>query len=562
MLDPLLFGCYSEHPEPPNHPMGPLFFKPPTDVDAGIEAALKLFDLPWSADKRSSGLSWWFTDELAGVKMEVEVELHAFALANLFRSVEMKEEDRAVEYVEIIGKLDENAEVMHVFHDADPPMPRSDEIFVSALRERDGSLCVCEWAVPYSKPPADRTIRNYPFFAARFHPTGAHRTQVSIIAITAVAAWMPRILVCEEMEKRAEELQVLKNLPNTPDGTKLIDSVLKEVWNEVATNVGPCAWNYILHSLPDLEPLGVTCPCAPALPPPPKFRFGSAETPRKPTTEPLFIIRSALAVASSNEWTVKKKGGCHKNEKKGTALLRRSTALLRRSSQKAIRGPLCCDAPRKKGTADAIEICKGPWPHSLRVRLLVHGIHPMALALALTSEEGKRFSDEQIVQLEKLSDLGNFSTVWYQRSRYPGPMSDRDMVYQSVVQDISHNRCVVCEWPVESDVHPEAGSNLVRARQYMLWDLVQAGPNTAVTLTCMADVGGPTSRWLKPFVDHEVRSTVNKGMQELMDAFTDDDGVARLLDIETQFVEQFCDAVRKELTPMQLGFMEAYSPGF
>jgi hypothetical protein len=564
MLDPLLFGCYSEKPEPPAHPMGPLFFSAPTDIGGGMDAALTSFDLPWTKDERSNGLSWWFTEELAGMKMEVEVDLHAFALANLFRSVEMKEEDALVERVEILEKLNctDNieAEVMHVFNYADPPMPRSDEVIVSALQEREGCLCVCEWAVPYSQPTAERTIRNYPFFAAKFQPlsgTGASnattnanppRTLVSIIAITDIATWMPPIIVRQEMEKRSEALEVLKNLPTTSDGRKLIDTVLKEVWSVIVTNVGPCTWSFILHCMPDLERLEVRRPCdvtliwsrseAPAF-----YRFGSSDTPCQPTREPLSIIQSALALAESTEWILK---STHNVKKKKFLVA-------------------CCDAPRRKkdGSEDPIEIYNGPWPHSLKSRLLVRGIHPMALALALTSEEGKRFSDESIVQLDKIQELGNFNTIWYQRSQHKRPMHDREMVYQSVVQDISHNRCVVCEWPVESDSHPEGGSKLVRSRQYMLWDLTRVGPHTAVTFMCIADVGGHMSScWMNKIVDREMRSTVKSGMRDLSTAFTDDDGVAMVQEIETQFVEEFCGEVRKELTPMQLGFMDAYSPGF
>merc|ERR1712196_318494 len=149
-------------------------------------------------------------------------------------------------------------------------------------------------------------IRNYPFLAAQFHPRGDGSTRVSIIAITTVAAWMPRIVVRDEMEKRAEQLELLKSLPNSADGKKLTDTVLKEIWNIVATNVGACTWNFILHCLPDLEPLGVTQPSATTLPHSPPYRFGSAETPCQQTTEPLPIVCSALVLAASSEWRLKK----------------------------------------------------------------------------------------------------------------------------------------------------------------------------------------------------------------------------------------------------------------
>merc|ERR1711966_334857 len=78
-------------------------------VEEGVAAALKLMDtLPWEQREGDTNIYFWEGSGYAGIKIEIQVEFPAFALAMLFRSVEFKKQDPNVQHAEIIQSLGEN----------------------------------------------------------------------------------------------------------------------------------------------------------------------------------------------------------------------------------------------------------------------------------------------------------------------------------------------------------------------------------------------------------------------------------------------------------------------
>lgn len=430
-------------------------------------------------------------------------------------------------------------QVLRVENCASAPMPRSDQVFASVLREQGNRIVVCEWAVPCSSAPctpvlaSSRMVRNYPCFAGVFEPTSAGFTRVSVVAVTSVASWMPHALVQDEMEKAVQQLKGLGDLPGTEDGQRLVEAVRAGVWKEAAKQMGPAAWSLLSESLPPVRNLDVTVGPPDHLPL--MTSLGVFVVASQPASlEPFDVIAAARAFAESDGWAEK------------LPRRHRRVPLLRRDRK-----------PRE------VELWTHQQPCAVRAACLVQCVHPMALALALTSEEFKRESDGAIVDLRLIEELGTFSKVWWQRSSFPGPMHDREMVYQSTIVDLSADHCVVCEWPVESAHHPKAprGRTTVLARQLFYWDLRRHGNETYATVTIVVEVGGAVG-WLRPLVDQQAESGAIKGMQELSGLFTTARGVEALHTIADQYVRGVCEVVARELTPLQLQFMEANAPGF
>jgi len=540
ILDPVLFGCHHVTPLPRMHPMGSMFnaqIRDRLDVDAGIGAAVALLRQPWARD--GSSVCMVEGDGVATMKLELEVGMHAFALACLFRSEAFRRKDPSVTNVDVIETLSGDAQILHTRHCADPPMPKSDQVFVSAVRESPTEMIVAEWAVQHpSCPSVDKVVR-HPFQVISLVPTGPFSTRITICVVTCVPSWMPQVLILDEVDKVVAEMSDLKDIATSQDGQELLNAVQKEVWTMASQEISPCLWDFIQSCAPGIARLAIVHQprdgLVPVLPEPAFLQTRRLLDVLSTFDEGQGLDAAALAFnfASARTWTESRK--------------------------------VC----GRKGRLSEITL----WKHqtlssAFRASCSIDGqVHPSLLALTLQSTDFKRQGDPSIIELREVRKVDDSCSVYYQRSHKPRPLHDRDSVYACMLVDLTPDQIWVLEWPVELQEIPVI-PGVQRARALFLYEIRRGKSFFGVqelklTLTTAMDIGGVLgSRVAQPIVDAGIASSLVSGLSELAGFFCTAQGRQVKKDAELQAVAELRNKVREELTSLQREFMEAHSEMF
>lgn len=534
MLDPVLFGCHKTSPLPAHHPMGELFNAvfagSNLDVDAGIDAAVDVVRRTiWNP--QGDGVWLMEDDGVAGMKVELEVELHAFALAQLFHSEEFLKQDPAVEHVEILATVGRDAKLLYVTNCASPPMPRSDQVFVSGLRESGDQIVVAQWAIEHPlHQPKDRVVRDFPFRVFVLTPLGPETTRLTVCVVTTVASFMPHVLVSEELEKGISQLQEIQEIPQQQECRELVDAVQREVWLAASTEVPPCMWDLFQSCAPGFAQLNVVASRSESVRPqvalPRNLLHDMCEL---GVRDPMKAADMALAFSSGEFWREPRR--------------------------------FCSSSRRDNARVEVHKVV----PHALRASGRVAEAHPMVLALCVQLPEFKRQADPSITELREIRKVNDFCSVYYQRTHLKAPFHDRDAVYACLLVDKSFDRALVVEWPVQVEECPEI-AGVHRSRSMFLYDIQKqknGSSSLELTITAVIDMRGSLgSRFFRPIMKGQEVQGMVESLGEIEHFFCTEEGREAKMQIENGVVQQIRQAVRNELTALQLGFMEAYSQVF
>uniref|UniRef100_A0A7S1ANQ8 START domain-containing protein n=1 Tax=Noctiluca scintillans TaxID=2966 RepID=A0A7S1ANQ8_NOCSC len=534
LLHPVLFGCH-RCPLPSEHPMGPLFNSVAikTDIDAGLDAAAAVLDdLPWQPLR--DGV--WLVEQkgLSALKVEMDVGLHPFALAQLMKSVEVKQEDPTVEEVKVVETLTDNASIMYTCSQASPPMPRSDQVFVSALRESaDDHIIVAEWAVQDDRcPTRPQVARQHPFVVQMMLPVGTDSTHLTVCVVVNVADWMPPLMVREELEKGATELFAMRDLPGSKDGNELVAGIQQAIWASVAEASPPCFWTYFQSIAAGVKAFKVPPSASKVLP---SLHISTQVNPcdvlgSSSVHDPLHVGAVALQFSNIGSW-------------KQQRLIKPWT---------------------KRDTKPSLAV-HSKVSGAVRASTTVKGVHPVALAFVLQSAEVKRMNDPSIVELREVEKVSDCCSIYYQRSRVGKLLEERDAVYASMIVDVDPNVVLLVEWPVDWKNCPEEGLCGHRAKSFYCYEARRArgmtgGVNTLLTVSVVVNMGGALgSRFLRPAMCRATSSGLFDGLAEMSSFFVTSEGREALAEVEKEIRSEVCRGLRAELPPSALSFMECYS---
>lgn len=549
VLYPVLFGCHKTNRLPKNHPMGSMFNAPSTqdmDINACLDVAVAAMDQAASKSQAPRGMRLLYEEGLASILADVDVEMHAFALAQLLRSEEFRKEDVAVERVEVIASLGADAQILHVVNRANPPMPRSDQVVISAVREDHNHIIVAEWAVdhPYHVP-SDRVVRDYPFQVFKLEPISPTRTHMTVYVVSTVASWMPAVLVSKELEKGAAELSSLQDLAKSNEGIEVRAAIQREVWKHVAQEMPAGMWDFFQQCAPEVKELSIpksaqrtTRSILPDVAAPQRLH-PLEDMSSLGVQDPLKVAAIALCFSNSDLW-----------------------------SETKVRMARWCRPSDHQASRIAPRIWKHKLiPCALCASIPVVGSHPMLLATLLQQPEFKRQSDSSIIELREVRKVSDFCSIFYQRSQFKGPLRDRDAVSASLLVDFTPDNCIIVEWPVQIEECPVI-AGIHRSRSFFLYEIhrsrsLSGATHMDLTITAVVDLGGSLgSRWLRPVVNGSAVDDMVSSLGELARFFETTEGIQTKSEIENAFVREVCQNVRQELTPMQISFMETYSSTF
>jgi len=411
-------------------------------------------------------------------------------------------------------------------------MPRSDAVFISALRESPEGIVVAQWAVAHSMyGPRERVVRDHPFRAFMIEPMSPASCRLTVCMITIVPCFMPYVSVREELEKGIRDLEDLKNLPNSSDVNKALKMIQKEVWTLASQELRPCLWHLFQSVAPEISELGIE---------------------HKPKQASQVVL--PLEIAPGDLLGTLCGLGVEDPVRAGAVALAFSI------------GPSWRELCRGHRQPGEVVI----WKHdsianAVRASASIFGAHPMVIALTLQQPEFKRQSDTSIFELREVRKVNDFCTVFYQRSHVKLSYHDRDDVYACALLDLTSDRTLLLEWPVQLDECPTL-TKVTRSRSLLLYDLQRSQNQqdcTELTITAVVDTGGFLgSRFLQPMMRGQVAKEISKNVGEMQHFFCKDEGLATRKQVEVELVQQICQELRKQLTPLQLSFMENYSSVF